>query len=258
VLRARFPFNDGETDMAQLKVPSLQHLARNWRDDPERIRRLLVRLAQNPPTFNYNPLFAAVRDLLVLMQPYDEVVAGISLIKRESVKKNLLAVLPLIRDHFLDVHPDYYQLIDRRYYAVGRGLMVPFEPPMIYGVGGQLYFPWFSFWRRNPLARERLSLFVTLVDEVLMSDPDLETACFDILDFSVKGKVRELAVLNAADIPRLDEVRKVEMLEIFAEGFFKAQETLEGARSDAPAEESPTRAPDPDQPDMFDDPPHEG
>lgn len=48
--------------------------------------------------------------------------------------------------------------------------MVPFEGPMIYGVGGQLYFPWFSFWRRNPLANERLSLFVTLVEEVLLQD----------------------------------------------------------------------------------------
>ena len=63
-----------------------------------------------------------------------------------------------------------------RHYPVGRGLMVPFEPPLVYGIGGQLYFPWFSFWRRNPLSDERLSLFVTLVDEVLLQDPDLDTA----------------------------------------------------------------------------------
>lgn len=37
--------------MAKLKVPSLQHLARNWRDDPLRVKRLLVHLAQNSPTF---------------------------------------------------------------------------------------------------------------------------------------------------------------------------------------------------------------
>lgn len=169
--------------MAELRVPSVQHLARNWRNDANAIARALVRLALDPPRFSYNPLYSAVRDLLVLGVPYDQVVEGIRRIKRESVRSNLLGVLPLIRDHFADVAPDFFQTIDRRYYPVGRGLMVPFEPPMIYGVGGQLYFPWFSFWRQNPLAKERLSLFVTLVDEVLMQDPDLETARFEILDF---------------------------------------------------------------------------
>ena len=84
--------------MAELKVPSLQHLARNWRDDPIRIKKLLVRLAVSPPIFNYNPLFAAVRDLLVLAMPYEQVVDGIRKgIKRDNVRKNLLGVLPLIR-----------------------------------------------------------------------------------------------------------------------------------------------------------------
>jgi hypothetical protein len=123
-------------------------------------------------------------------------------IKREAVRNNLLGVLPLIRDHFADVAPDFIQAIDRRYYPVGRGLMVPFEPPMIYGVGGQLYFPWFSFWRQNPLAKERLSLFVTLVEEVLLQDPDLETARFEVLDFSAPKGTRELRPLLTLGISR--------------------------------------------------------
>ena len=49
--------------MAELRVPSVQHLARNWRDEPAAIARLLVRLALNPPRFNYNPLYLAVREL---------------------------------------------------------------------------------------------------------------------------------------------------------------------------------------------------
>ena len=170
--------------MAQLRVPSVQHLARNWNGSPQMIARALVRLATNPPTFNYNPLYAAVRDLLVLGASYVDVEKGIQKIRREKVRQNLLSVLPLIRDHFAGVSPDFYQTIDKRYYPVGRALMVPFDAPMIYGVGGQLYFPWFSFWRQNPLKNERLSLFVTLVDEILFQDPDLETARFDILDFS--------------------------------------------------------------------------
>ena len=43
--------------MADLRIPSVQHLARNWRDEPAVIARLLVRLALKPPRFNYNPLY---------------------------------------------------------------------------------------------------------------------------------------------------------------------------------------------------------
>jgi hypothetical protein len=242
--------------MPELRVPSVQHLARNWRKDPGTIARILVRLAMNPPRFNYNPLYAAVRDLLVLNTPYDQIVEGIRRIKRESVRENLLGVLPLIRDYFSGITPDFYQTIDRRYYPVGRGLMVPFEPPMIYGVGGQLYFPWFSFWRQNPLSKERLSLFVTLVDEVLMQDPDLETARFEILDFSCPAPKtpRTLTVIDARDIPRINTERKTEMLEAFADGYFRAIAELAGTGPARPTPEERDDAPDPDpdQPGLFD------
>ena len=130
--------------------------------------------------------------------------------------------------------------------------MVPFEPPMIYGVGGQLYFPWFSFWRQNPLARERLSLFVTLVAEVLLQDPDLETARFDVLDFSAPNGKRTLSIIDATTIPRIDDARKIEMLSTFADGFFQAQEELRRTtQKDADKSE---RKRDPSQPGFFDEP----
>lgn len=240
--------------MADLKVPSLQHLARNWREEAERTARILVRLALNPPRFNYDPLFAAVIDIFIWKVPYATVEDAIKTrVKRASVRDNLLEVLPLIRDHFEGLSPDFFQLVDRRYYSVGRGLMVPFQPPMIYGIGGQLYFPWFSFWRQNPLAKERLSLFVTMVDELLMDDPDLETARFQILDFSMREGKRTLLVTDANEIPRVDDARKAEMLTVFAEACFKALDELKGHKR--PAEERPVEQPDPRQDDLFDWPP---
>jgi hypothetical protein len=244
--------------MTELRVPSVQHLARNWRGDPAAIARLLVDLAMNPPRFNYNPLYSAVRDLLVLGVSYEQVEQGICRVNRPAVRENFLGVLPLIRDHFDGVSPDFCQTIGKRYYPVGRGLMVPFEPPMIYGVGGQFYFPWFSFWRQNPLAQERLSLFVTLVDEVLMQDPDLETARFQILDFSCSSPKapRNLTVTDAQQIPRIDERRKMAMLEVFAEGYFRAVAMLGSGLgpdpgNERPGDEPPQPGSDPRQPDLF-------
>ena len=106
--------------MAVLRIPSVQHLARNWRDDPKVIANQLVRLAQDPPQFNYNPLYSAIRDLLLLRVPYEQVVEGIRRsVERVSVRDNLFGVMPLIRDYFEGISPDFFQTVERRYYPVG-------------------------------------------------------------------------------------------------------------------------------------------
>jgi hypothetical protein len=140
---------------------------------------------------------------------------------------------------------------------------VPFDPPLLYGTGGKLTFPWFSFWRSNPLADARLSLFVTLVDELLADDPDLAAADFQILDFSVpKGPKlsagqpkppRQLRIIDARDIPRVSESTKMEMLTVFAEGYFMAVSELSAA-ANRPSD-GQARARDPRQADFFEDDP---
>jgi hypothetical protein len=215
--------------VAKLKVPSLQHLARNWRNDPERISNVLVELVRNPPTFNYDPLFGALRELIVLGASYEQVEVGLRLrVKRPVVLKNMLEVLRLMRDHFDGLRPDFVQAVAPRYYPLGRGLLIPFAPPLIYGVNGAIRFPWFSFWRRNTLSDEGLSLFVTVVDELLAQDPDLEEADFHILDFSVPARCaeRELRIINGREIERLTNERKMEMLSVFAEGYRRAEVVL--------------------------------
>lgn len=245
--------------MPNLKVPSLQHLARQWRRDPDHISRLLVNLVEHGPTFSYDPLYGAVHDMLVFKQPYEQIVEGMRRhILRPSVRDNFLGVLPLIRDHFAGVSPTFVQDVASRYYPVGRDLKVPFRPPFVYGADGRLHLPWFIFWRRNPLGSEQLSLFVTIVDEILSQDPDLDQADFVILDFSVpdgdENKDRVLDVMAAREIPRLSDERKTEMLDIFAKGFLLAQARLAG-RVDGEKKhgsDRPEDRPDPDQPGLFD------
>lgn len=241
--------------MARLSVPSLQHLARNWRSHPQLVKKILVGLAKNSPTFSYAAIFSAVRDMLALGVPYEQVLKGIiEGIKRPDVLKNFLELLPLINHYFKNTSPDFVQSVGRRYYPVSRELMVPFEPPLVYGLGGNLHFPWLSLWRSNPLSGEQLSLFVTIVDELLLQDPDLEAANFDILDFSVskpKGP-RELKIINASDIPRVSEKTKREMLEIYAEGYSLAQQELAGHKDEKRKDDRDDKRAD-DQPGLFDD-----
>lgn len=238
--------------MAKLKVPSAQHLARNWEDAPDKVRKGLVNLVRNPPTFSYQPLFGYVRDMLLLGVSEQQIEAAIrAKIKRENVQKLYLELLPLISSHFSGERPKYVMGVDRRHYAAGRGLMVPFDPPIIYGGADGMVFPWFSFWKSNPLSGERLSLFVTMVKEVLCDDPDLENANFQILDFSSpKGSIeRKLSIINSSDVPILSSERKWGMLEVFAEGYFAALDEL---RNDPVADVKEAPIVNPDQLKLFD------
>lgn len=215
--------------MAKLKVPSVQHLARNWKPDSGMISRDLVRLVKSPPMFNYRPVFSATSDMLQFQQPIDEILEGIKRAeKRKVVRENYLELLPIINEHFQSVQPDFINPVSTRIYPIGAGLDVPFTPPLIYGVGGQLRFPWFSFWKSNPLKNKNLRLFVTVVDEILRDDPDLEDCVFEILDFSSpkNNAPRELSIINASEVEPLSRSEKTEMLEIFVDGFRLAEQAL--------------------------------
>jgi len=207
--------------VSSLNVPSLQHLARFWHNDPQHIKRTLVSLVDNRPTFSYGPLYHAVRDLLVLHLSCEQVLDGLRRTRQSIARDSYSEILPLVYRYFEGVKPAFVQAVAPRLYPVGRNLMIPFQPPLIYGANGKFHFPWFSFWRGNPLAGEKLSLFVTIVEEVLLQDADLEDAEFTILDFSADSSrgSRNLKVLDTRDIPRISDRRKVEMLSVFATGF---------------------------------------
>lgn len=218
--------------MAKLRIPSLQHMARTWNNSSDLVRREWVRLAKSPPQFSYDPLFGAIRDLLVLKIPYEQVEKGIKMgVKREWVRNLLLEVLPLIQNHFDSIHPDFPpQEVAVRYYFIDRDLKIPFKPPLMFAVGGQFYLLWFSFWRKKPLTGKRLALFMTIVDEIMKNDPDLDSAAFHILDFSIpeREEKRKLVVIDSQDIPRLSQTEKEEMLAVWAQGFRAAVVQVNG------------------------------
>lgn len=213
----------------KLKIPSLQHLARLWRPDVERVRRTLVSLARNSPTFSYQIVYELVHDLVYSKLPYAQVENAVrDRVRVAYVREKFLEILPLIESHFSDVKVDFVHQVAPRFYPLGRDLLIPFTPSFVYGAQGKLHLPWFSFWRENPLDSERLSLFMSVVDEVLAQDPDLEGAEFSILDFSAvdSKSPRTLKVIPSSEIPRVSAERRTEMLGIFIAGFRLAQEDL--------------------------------
>ena len=86
---------------------------------------------------------------------------------------------------------------------------------------------------------ERNAFVIALIGELLVA------RC------APNGK-RTLSIIDAANIPRIDDARKIEMLSIFADGYFRAQEELRRTPQ-KDAEESGDKR-DPHQPGFFDEP----
>ena len=222
--------------MGKLKVPSLQHLARNLSPDPLRVAKDLIALAKSSPTFSYQPLHAATRDLLLYQIPYEQIERGLARESRQHVREKYLSALPLINSYFGGVRADFVHSVVPRYYPIGRDLVVPFSPPLIYGVAGEVFLPWFSFWLSAPLAGERLSFFATIVEDVISQDPDLDFANFRILDFSApsRGEARTLEVINSCDVQKISPERLEQLLGVFVEGYQFAEQHLSGMEEKKP------------------------
>jgi len=240
--------------MPKLSTPSIQHLSRQIEETSELIERNLLRLALNPPIFNYNPMYGLTHDVLAYKQPLADLEKGIrDQVKIAKVRDNFLSLAPHIHKYFAPLRPDFVSTVSRRFYNAGRSILIPFNPPLIYGIDGVIHLPWLSFWRNDPLSGERLSLFITLIDEILGQDPDLENAVVTILDFSAPetGEDRVLRLIKGRDIPRLESDKKNELLERFVEAFltakFKLANLPEQPKS-GPPEKGIT---DDDQPDLF-------
>src|SRR5215470_19600846 len=107
-----------------------------------------------------------------------------------------------------------------------------FPPPLCYGIGGQLYLPYPNYWRKNPLRGTRLSVFMSIIDEIREQEPDLEKARVHILNYGFpQGETkRTLVVVDENEIPRVTRDELSAVLQVFADGYRAAREELAGVK----------------------------
>jgi len=243
----------------KLPPPSLLHLALLWRPTPQGVAKAIIQSHKSTPDFTYAPLFRLINVALKRKLSYINFVSAIrECEKRPRVQKIFLDLLPLIYDHFNNINPNFVLPIKKRQYVISNDIAIPFNPPFVYGVDGQLTLPWFIFWKKNPLSEEQVALSATLVRELMDQDPELSEANFAIYDFSAPlgDDNRILRITNGADLPRLNKIRRNQMLEIFVDGFLLAREQIQSEAFYINRSESRKSArPTPEGPDLFSDQP---
>lgn len=202
--------------------PSILHLARLWRPTPEEVATEILDTWSRTPTFSYRLLYMLITKALQGSLPYSQFEQAIlENESRASVQKILLEVLPHLYSHFQMLNPGFVQPIDQRSYVISNNLIVPFNPPLIFGDQTQTVLPWFLFWKSNPLGSDQIALASTLAIDLIEQDPDLAGADFSLYDFAVpKGEEeRRLRITRRGTLRQLSERTRDEMLEIFVLGY---------------------------------------
>lgn len=243
--------------MSKPRIPSLMHAVRNWHPDPEQVRKALFDIGLHAPPFSYKFLFKLVYQQLKFNDSLEQLNECINRFeKREKYREDFIAAFQLVHDYFREVNPDSVQEVTGRFYPVARDLLVPFNPPITYTKNGKRILPLICFWKKKPPRGEKLALLITLVSEIIEQDPDLEDAEIHIISLATERiktddghkDVRVLKVVNGSTINRIDEPRKLVMLESIVRGYRLAKADLEHGIKPA---DRPDNSIDPDQMPLF-------
>lgn len=239
----------------KVRIPSLQQVIKNLFDEARLVEKALIKNALHPPRISYKVLHRAAQDRVCLDVPLSQIETGIRAIeKRPAHLANLLSILKLLDQHFATIHPDFPPIeVECRYYRIAPDITIPFQPPLCYGIGGQLYVPYFDFWRKSPLTGKRLSVFMTILDAIRAQEPDLKHAIVPILRFAIppNGDKRNLLIIDERDVERVSQDELKRWLQIFAEGYRAAQSQLAKAAANEQSSRERSSAADSDQDDLF-------
>lgn len=212
-----------------VKVPTVVHLSRVWRDSPDGVKRALISLSKSSPPFSYDDLFKYIRNMLVLKKYREFLLNQISQKTKGDLKRvSFSSVAPLLFD-YLGRYDDYNALdVMDKSFGFSSELRAEFKPKVTLMTGSDGVLPQFIFWKTNPLTIQQKSLMLTMIDLVMQGEPDLEDLRLELVDFSAaKGAAgRRLTVSSGNEIPRCTSSELTEMLEIFAEGYRLANEQL--------------------------------
>lgn len=212
----------------KLKPPSLQHVARFYRPTADGVKKEFLKLARAHPPFSYEDLYKLTWDMAKGLQTYEAVYRAASGIRLDIKRDSYLRALPPCNVFFDELKHAYAIPVGSRSYSIGRGIQVPFCPPMLCGTAKGVVLPWLIFWKDNPLTGIQLQLFASMVEDILKGEPDLDSAQLLIVDMSdaaIKKDGRPV-VTSSADVIKLPASQMASMLSTVVEGFELAKEEL--------------------------------
>lgn len=227
--------------MADLKLPTLQHFVTLCGGSVENIYKRIVHRENDKVVVSYNTLRTKwLFDLIQLGVPYEDIKRACEKIRGEKNREANLAALAALKPYLELVVGTNCVIFDKTYYPIGRGLLVPVNPPLLLIKGSERKVLWVSFWSTRKLTGFVASLFATIMEQSVFLLPDLREFELELVDLSrpEKGHPRSMLIKRRNDFETLDS----EMLQLEMDKFVEALQRRMSERAPASEVVKPARS----------------
>jgi hypothetical protein len=217
-----------EVGLVQLKAPTVQHFSTLFGGSEGQMRNKLSKGQSGGSGVSYE--FVRTRtifDAIQLRQPFGELRRSITMMKGELNVQSNLGVLEALERYIHDNPFSGAVRIERSYFPIARGLLVPVNPPLVLIHSTAPVVLWPSFWktpgRMNGLPS---AIFGSILEREIFARTDFRELELEFLDLSSPDGTgpRSLRIYRRAHFPTLTDAElKVEM-DKFASIFFELKE----------------------------------
>jgi hypothetical protein len=216
--------------LAELKLPTLQHFSTFCGGTVEEIVGRIAFKNGGGFGISYTQLREKhLSDIFNLGSSVEQVRKCCENIKFEKNRKANIGALDALAQYLKPNTNKFAVPVERKYYPIGRNLLVPVNPPFVLSDGQSPKLFWPSFWKTpGRLDGVPGAVFGTILDRVFFSRPDFAGVELEFLDMSsLNGKgSRSLRVYKKGHFPVLGDVELRQELDKFVEAYFIQKSTI--------------------------------
>lgn len=222
------------------KTPTLQHFATFCGATRDETKQNFAKNRGGASGVSYERLrMSFLPDMLTLGVTIDAVRRSIEMYPNERNRQSNIGALDALGRYVRSKPFDRVEPIERRFFAIRPGLLVPVNPPFVVVAGGAASVLWPSFWKTpGKLSGMPGAVFGSILERELFSRPDFRDLELEFLDLSAPDvkSAREFKIYRRKDFPTLSDTELGTALEYFVAEFFEmkrrraeASETKEDA-----------------------------
>ncbi|MBI2713028.1 MAG: hypothetical protein HYX37_01040 [Rhizobiales bacterium] len=209
------------------RIPSLQHFSVLLGGTSGQIEKRIRGLSNLPPVSYMKLREQWIIDLIRLGVPLAMIEKACELLRGELNRKSNLEAVRALADYLRIYKPAKLLMIDKRYYPIGRGLLVPVNPPGVIVEGSVPKLFWPSFWKHDKFDDLTRAVFGSILERSIFRLRDYRDMPLAFVDLSAEdgSAVRVVRVFQRKDFEGLTDGELRIETDKFVEAYLRVRTT---------------------------------
>lgn len=207
------------------RIPSLQHFSALLGGSTDQIEKRIRDLSNLPPVSYLKLREQWIVDLIRLGVPVALIEKACELLRGELNRKSNLEAVRALAEYLRLYRPTKLLAVDKRYYPIGRGLLVPVNPPgvILDNEGPKLFWP--SFWKQDKFDDLTRSIFGSILERSIFRLSDYKDMPLAFVDLSAEkgSKVRCVKLLGRDRFGSLSDFELRSETDKFVEAYLRVR-----------------------------------